>query len=105
MRPTSRSCRRPTRPSNARWTRPASPTMPPESTGRTPSLRLALAPDAPPVMAGTADMLARVAPEIEVVCLADTSEDPGRVDFIVYDPQRHDVEDLTHLTRSSPDAL
>ena len=79
--------------------------MPPESVGRAPRLRLALLPDAPLVMAGTADMLSRVAPEIEVICLADTSQDPGRVDFIVYDPQRHDMEELAHLTRSSPDAL
>jgi NarL family two-component system response regulator LiaR len=79
--------------------------MPPEPGGRATRLRLALAPDAPLVMAGTADMLARVAPEIEVICLADTSEDPGRVDFIVYDPQRHDTEELTQLTRTSPDAL
>ena len=79
--------------------------MPPESANRAPRLRLALLPDAPLVMAGTSDMLARVAPEIEVICLADTSEDPGRVDFIVYDPQRHDIEGLSHLTRNSPDAL
>ena len=79
--------------------------MAPEPPGRAPRLRIALAPDAPLVMAGTSDMLARVAPEIEVICLADTSEDPGRVDFIVYDPQRHDIEGLAHLTRTSPDAL
>jgi DNA-binding NarL/FixJ family response regulator len=79
--------------------------MLPESSGRTPRLRLALAPDAPLVMAGTADMLARVAPEIEVIALADTSQDPGRVDFVLYDPQRHDVEALAGLTRRSPDAL
>jgi len=66
--------------------------MPPESDARAPRLRLALLPDAPLVMAGTADMLARVAPDIEVICLANTSEDAGRVDFIVYDPQRHDME-------------
>jgi len=79
--------------------------MPPESANRAPRLRLALLPDAPLVMAGTADMLARVAPDIEVICLANTSEDAGRVDFIVYDPQRHDVEELTQLTGSSPGAL
>ena len=76
--------------------------MPPEPAARAPRLRLALAPDAPLVMAGTADMLARVAPEIEVICLGDTSEDTGRVDFIVYDPQRHDIEELAHLRARPP---
>jgi DNA-binding NarL/FixJ family response regulator len=79
--------------------------MLPESANRAPRLTLALLPDAPLVMAGTAAMLARVAPEIEVISLADTSEDPGQVDFFVYDPQRHDMEELTHLTGSSPGAL
>jgi DNA-binding NarL/FixJ family response regulator len=79
--------------------------MPPEPAPRVPRMRLALAPDAPLVMAGAADMLARAAPEIEVICLADVDEAPGRVDFILYDPERHDISGLSHLTRTSPDAL
>lgn len=64
-----------------------------------------MVPDAPLVMAGTAAMLSKVAPEIEVICLSEGGGVPLRVDVIVYDPQRHHLSELDHLTRASPRAL
>jgi DNA-binding NarL/FixJ family response regulator len=68
-------------------------------------VRLALAPDAPLVVAGTCALLAKAAPEMEVVCLAEAGDDPGRVEVLLYDPQRHRVAAFGRLQRTSPGAL
>ncbi len=70
--------------------------------GLPPRVRLALAPDAPVVVAGTRALLATSAPEIDVVCLADVRADPGRVEVLLYDPQRHRIADFGPLHRTSP---
>ena len=70
--------------------------------GLPPRVRLALAPDAPLVVAGTRALLARAAPEIDVVCLAVADDDPGRVEVLLYDPQRHRVADFGRVRRTSP---
>ena len=68
-------------------------------------LRVAIAPDAPVVAEGTAAMLSRAAPDIEVIRLVDTSDDPGPVDIILYDPDRHRLADLANVRRRSARAL
>jgi DNA-binding NarL/FixJ family response regulator len=68
-------------------------------------VRLALAPDAPLVVAGTCALLASAAPEIDVVRLTDAGDDPGRVEMLLYDPQRHRVAHFDRLRGSSPRVL
>jgi NarL family two-component system response regulator LiaR len=79
--------------------------MQPEPAAGAPVLRLAIAPDAAVVVAGTAAMLSKAAPEIDVVCLSDTLDDPGRVDMLFYDPQKHALADLTPVRLASPEAM
>ena len=76
-----------------------------EPTGGAPTMRLAIAPDAPVVVAGTAAMLARAAPEIDVVCLVDLLTEPGRFEVLLYDPHKHVLADLARVRRTSPQAL
>ncbi len=66
--------------------------------------RVVLAPDAPLVGAGVLATLSKAGPEIEVVVLATNSQDPGRADVILYDPQRLAPPELA-VTLASPDAL
>ena len=77
--------------------------MPPER-GLPPALRLALAPDAPLVTAGVLALMG-VAPEIDVVRLPGTDADPGRVEMLLYDPQRHRAADFVRVHRTSPGVL
>lgn len=77
----------------------------PEPDAGAPVLRLAIAPDAPVVVAGTAAMLSEAAPDIDVVCLFDTLDDPDRVDILLYDPQKHALADLTPVRVASPGAM
>ena len=79
--------------------------MSPDPAGPAPTIRLVLVADAPLVMAGTVAMLSTVAPEIEVICLSETPDVPVQADVIVYDPQRHELTTLEHLSRTSPQAL
>jgi DNA-binding NarL/FixJ family response regulator len=62
--------------------------------GLPPRGRLAIAPDAALVQAGTTALLKQAVPELDVVCLADVTEAVGRVDVLLYDPQRHRAEAL-----------
>ena len=77
----------------------------PSEGGLPPRVRLAMAPDAPVVVAGTCALLAASAPEIDVISLADVGDDPGRVEVLLYDPQRHRVADFGALHRRSPGLL
>jgi DNA-binding NarL/FixJ family response regulator len=67
--------------------------------------RLAVAPDAPLVLAGTTVLLNRVVPELEIVCLRDVAESVGRVDVLLYDPQRHRAEEFEAQSRASAGML
>jgi DNA-binding NarL/FixJ family response regulator len=79
--------------------------MLPEPAEEARMLKVAIAPDAPVVAEGTAAMLSRAAPDIDVICLIDMSNDPGPVDIFLYDPNKHAVADLAHVRRLSPHAL
>lgn len=72
--------------------------------GPTPVTRVALAPDAPLVGAGVKTTLSKAGPEIEVVVLASSSEDPGPVDVVLYDPQRVALPELA-VALASPRAV
>jgi DNA-binding NarL/FixJ family response regulator len=70
-----------------------------------PRSRLALAPDAPLVVAGLVALMARTAPEVEVTTLGSAGADPGRVHMLMYDPQRHRLAAFEGVRRSSPQVL
>ena len=73
--------------------------------GALPRSRLALAPDAPLVIAGTTALLNKAAPEFEVLCLDDAGGDVGRAQVLLYDPQRHRAAEFERQQRSSPGLL
>ena len=79
--------------------------MHPEPAVRAPTVRVAVAPDAPVVVAGTAAMLSGAAPDIAVVGLVDRHDASGRVDVLLYDPQKHGLADLAQVRLASPQAL
>lgn len=54
------------------------------------------------VLSGATVLLNRAAPEFEVVCLRTASDEVGRLDVLVYDPQRYRALDFdSQLRRSS----
>ena len=67
--------------------------------------KLALAPDAALVVAGTTALLSRATPEFEVIAMRDVDADVGRVQVLLYDPQRHRADALARQLRSSPGLL
>jgi two-component system, NarL family, response regulator LiaR len=74
-------------------------------TAKASMLRLAIAPDAPLVLEGTAAMLAKETADIEVISFGDTADPPGQIDILLYDPQRHVLADLNHVRCTSPQVL
>ena len=72
----------------------------PDPRARLLTLRVALAPDAPLVTAGTIALLSGPQTGMELVGLSDDDDVPPRVDAVLYDPQRHDPRELAVLRRS-----
>lgn len=64
-----------------------------------------MAPDAPLVIAGLTSVLSRAVPELEVVCLRDAADSVGRVDMLLYDPQRHRAQEFERQARASAGML
>lgn len=77
--------------------------MPPEPEERRRPLRVALSPESPIVAAGVVAALDAVAPEIRVTHLADLSAVPLGAEVLLYDPQRHDAEEVARLSREARD--